>query len=84
MQTRNIQTKQPINLKSKKDMATKNKKMTIWFSILMTIVGCVLACSSIIPNDYVKLIIVLLTLGGGIYGIMKSLSNDVESEEINN
>ena len=61
-------------------MATKNKKMTIWFSIFVTIVGCVLACSSIIPNDYIKLLIVLLTLGGG----MKSLSNEVESEEINN
>ena len=59
-------------------MATKNKKMTIWFSIFVTIVGCVLACSSIIPNDYIKLLIVLLTLGGGIYGIMKSLSNEVE------
>lgn len=65
-------------------MATKNKKMTIWFSIFVTIVGCVLACSSIIPNDYIKLLIVLLTLGGGIYGIMKSLSNEVESVEINN
>lgn len=65
-------------------MATKNKKMTVWFSIFVTILGCVLACSSIIPNDYIKLIIVLFTLGGGIYGIMKSLSNDVESEEVKN
>lgn len=62
-------------------MATKSSKFNLWLSIIVTIVGCVLACSSIIPNDYVKLVVVLLALGFGLFGIMKSLSNTVSPEE---
>lgn len=62
-------------------MATKSNKFNLWLSIIVTIIGCVLACSSIIPNDYVKLIVVLFALGFGLFGIMKSLSNTVSAEE---
>lgn len=62
-------------------MATKSSKFNLWLSIIVTIIGCVLACSSIIPNDYVKLVVVLLALGFGLFGIMKSLSNTVSTEE---
>lgn len=62
--------------------SNKSNKSTVWLSVFITILGCVLACSSIIPNDYVKLVVVLGALGFGLYGIMKGLSNTVNSEEI--
>lgn len=48
---------------------------------MLTIAGCVLACSSIIPNDYLKLVIVMGALGVGLYGIMKGLSHSGSEEE---
>lgn len=63
-------------------MATKSNKFKLWTSIIITIIGCVLACSSIISNEYLKLLIVLLALGFGLVGIMKCLSNtSVPAEE---
>ena len=55
---------------------TKNKssKISNYLYILLTIAGCVLACSSIISNDYIKLVIVMGTLFVGLYGLMKGLS----------
>ena len=38
-------------------MAKKSNKFNLLVSIVLILVGCVLACSSIIPNDYVKLIV---------------------------
>ena len=55
-------------------MSTKKNKISIYIYIVITIVGCVLACSSIIPNDYLKLVIVMGALGVGLYGIMRGLS----------
>lgn len=61
-------------------MAKKNSgKVRIYLCILLTIAGCVLACSSIITNDYLKLIIVLAALCIGVIGIMKGLSNTEEA-----
>ncbi|MCC8142851.1 MAG: hypothetical protein LIO97_02280 [Tannerellaceae bacterium] len=50
----------------------KSGKLATSFYILFTIAGLVFACSSIIPNKYVQLVIVFLTLGFGMYGIMKN------------
>ena len=62
---------------------SKNKsgKSRIYLYVLITIAGCVLACSSIITNDYLKLVIVMGTLCVGLYGIMRGLSNSGNTEE---
>lgn len=62
-------------------MSTKKSKTRIYISVIITIIGCVLACSSIIPNDYLKLVVVMVALGYGLYGIMKGLSTPGTSEE---
>lgn len=59
----------------------KSNKVSIYLYVLLTIAGCVLACSSIIPNDYLKLIIVMAALCVGLFGIMKGLSNPENTEE---
>lgn len=59
----------------------KSNKISIYIYILLTIAGCVLACSSIISNDYIKLIIVMGTLCVGLYGIMKGLSTPSHNTE---
>jgi len=56
-------------------------KVRIYLYVLLTIVGCVVACSSLITNDYLKLVIVLVTLCIGLFGIMKGLSADTTTEE---
>ena len=55
-------------------MSTKKNKFSIYIYVVITIIGCVLACSSIVPNDYLKLVVVMGALGVGLYGIMKGLS----------
>lgn len=65
-------------------MSTKNSsKYKTYFFILLIIIGCVLACSSLISNDYLKLVVVMSSLIIGIYGISKSLghSASTDSEE---
>jgi hypothetical protein len=62
-------------------MATKKSKKNVYFFILLTLVGCVLACSSIITNDYLKLVVVMASLCVGLFGIMKSLSSPASKEE---
>ncbi|MGM9758787.1 MAG: hypothetical protein ACI30I_01560 [Parabacteroides sp.] len=57
----------------------KNKYF-VYVYVLLTIAGCVLACSSLIPNDYVKLVIVMGTLFVGIYGLMKAMSPSITEE----
>lgn len=59
-------------------MSTKKNKLSLYLYIIITLVGCVLACSSIIPNDYLKLVVVMVALGVGLFGIMKSLSTPSE------
>lgn len=59
----------------------KSNKTRIYLSIIVTIIGCVLACTSIIPNDYLKLLVVMAALGYGLFGIMKGLSNTSVAEE---
>lgn len=56
------------------------KKVQMYLYIALTVVGCILACSTLIPNDYLKLLIVMTSLVFGLYGIMKSLSNSGEEE----
>lgn len=56
----------------------KSGKVRLYMFVILTIVGCVLACSSIITNDYLKLIIVLASICIGVVGIMKGLSNSEE------
>lgn len=62
-------------------MSTKKNKFSIYIYIIITIIGCVLACSSIITNDYLKLVVVMVSMGAGLYGIMKSLSTPASAEE---
>ena len=52
----------------------KSGNVRVYLYILLTIDSCVLACSNIIPNNYVKLVVVMGTLGFGLFGIMKGLS----------
>lgn len=59
----------------------KSNKTRIYLSVIITIIGCVLACSSIIPNDYLKLLVVMGALGYGLYGIMRGLSGSASTEE---
>ena len=59
----------------------KSHKYGIYLYVLLTIVGCVLACSNIISNDYLKLVIVMGALCFGLYGIMKGLSTPSETAE---
>lgn len=59
----------------------KSNKTRIYLSIVITIIGCILACTSIIPNDYLKLVIVMGSLGYGLYGIMRGLSHPSSTEE---
>lgn len=58
----------------------KSNKTRLYISIIITILGCVLACTSIIPNEYAKLIVVMIALGYGLFGIMKGMSHH-NSEE---
>ena len=60
---------------------TKKNKFSIYIYVVITIIGCVLACSSIVPNDYLKLVVVMGALGVGLYGIMKGLSTPSTTEE---
>lgn len=68
--------------KKKIIMAKKSNKFNLWVSIVLILVGCILACSSIIPNDYVKLVVVLAALAYGLYGIMKALSTSEEADVV--
>ena len=69
--------------KENKTMTThkKSHKYGIYLYVLLTIAGCVLACSNIIPNDYIKLGVVMSVLCCGLYGIMKGLSHPTETAE---
>ncbi len=62
-------------------MSTKKNKFSIYIYVVITIIGCVLACSSIIPNDYLKLVVVMTAFSVGMYGIMKGLSPSSPTEE---
>ncbi|MDL2264842.1 hypothetical protein LJC57_04250 [Parabacteroides sp. OttesenSCG-928-G07] len=55
-------------------------KYAIYLYVLLTIAGCVLACSSVITNDYLKLVVVMTTLIVGLFGIMKGLSGPSTSK----
>ena len=59
----------------------KSHKYGIYLYVLLTIVGCVLACSNIISNDYLKLVVVMGALCFGLYGIMKGLRTPSETAE---
>lgn len=61
-------------------MAKQSNKLSFYFSIILILASCVIAFSSIIPNDYLKLLLVLGALGYGLYGIMKRLSTVPEEE----
>ena len=58
-------------------MSTKKNKFSIYIYVVITIIGC----SSIVPNDYLKLVVVMGALGVGLYGIMKGLSTPSTTEE---
>ncbi|MCD8179281.1 MAG: hypothetical protein LUE98_18500 [Tannerellaceae bacterium] len=64
--------------------SNKTKNLSTYLFIVLTVAGIVLACSSIITNDYMKLVIVMVTLAISLFGIMKSLSNPSEEKnEVN-
>ena len=62
-------------------MSNKKNKFSIFIYVFITIIVCVLACSSIVPNDYLKLVVVMGALGVGLYGIMKGLNTPSTTEE---
>ena len=47
-------------------MSTKKNKFSIYIYVVITIIGCVLACSYIVPNYYMKLEVVIGELGEGL------------------
>lgn len=59
----------------------KSGNTRVYLYILLTIASCVLACSNIIPNNYLKLLVVMGSLGFGLFGIMKSLSSPETTTE---
>lgn len=85
IRSRKIRRDQLIIHITKKEiiMAKKSNKFNLWVSIVLILVGCVLACSSIISNDYLKLVVVLASLAYGLYGIMKALSTSEEADVVN-
>ena len=54
-------------------------RMWTIFYVCLIVAGCVLACSTLIPNDYLKLVVVMGSLMIGLYGIMKTLSRSRQS-----
>ncbi len=62
-------------------MATKKSKKSVYLFLLLIVIGVVFAFSSIITNDYLKLVIVMVTLCVGLFGVMKGLSNPGNSTE---
>ena len=59
----------------------KSGKIRIYLYVLLTIAGCVFACSSIIPNDYIKLVVVMGIQIVGLNRKMKILSSTRTSSE---
>lgn len=57
--------------------------MWTFFYICLIVAGCILACSTLIPNDYLKLVVVMGSLMIGLYGIMKTLSRPRQSRTDN-
>ena len=70
-----------LTVKEKNMTTKKSHNFGIYLYVLLTIVGCVLACSNIIPNDYLKLVVVMGALLFGLFGIMKGLSTSTETAE---
>ena len=70
-----------LTVKEKNMTTKKSHNFVIYLYVLLTIVGCVLACSNIIPNDYLKLVVVMGALLFGLFGIMKGLSTSNETAE---
>lgn len=62
-------------------MATKRSKKSVYLYILLIVLGTVFAFSSIITNDFLKLLIVMITLCVGLFGVMKGLSSSVNPPE---
>lgn len=65
-------------------MANNKKagRIRMYAYLLLTLAGCVLACSSLITNEYLKLGIVMGAICVGVYGIMRGLSGNRDTEEI--
>ena len=61
-------------------MAKNKKRMPMMAYVAIILAGCVFAFSNIITNDYLKLFVVIFVLAVGLYGVMKTLSNNPESE----
>jgi len=59
---------------------SKNK-VKLYIYLILTIVGLVIACTSIIPNAYIKLIVALVAMGYGLYGVMKVLGSNGEKKD---
>lgn len=62
-------------------MANNKSKARVYINILIIIAGCVIACTNLIPNDYIKLVVVMVALFAGLYGIAKGLNSAKEGEE---
>jgi len=59
---------------------SKNK-VKLYIYLILTLAGLIIACSSIIPNVYVKLIVALVAMGYGLYGVMKVLGSNGEKKD---
>ena len=62
-------------------MSTKKNKFSIYIYVVITIIGCVLACSSIVPNDYLKLVVVMGALGVGLYSTPSTTEETASPEK---
>jgi uncharacterized membrane protein YfcA len=68
-------------LKNLIKMETKTNKINLILNILLIVAGCIAAFSTLIPNDYLKLTVVLVCLCAGLYRILKSLSQSDDNED---
>jgi uncharacterized membrane protein len=62
-------------------MAIKKSRKGMYLSLLLIIIGFVFAFSSIITNDFLKLIVVMVTLCVGLFGAMKGLSSSEQASD---
>lgn len=60
----------------------KKNKFSICVYLVITIIGCVLVSSSIVPSEYLKLVIVIGPITVGMYGIVRGFSTSSIAKEV--
>ena len=61
-------------------MSQKSSKGKNILYLAFIILGIVFACSNVIPNMYLKLAVVMIALGVGLYGLMMGINQKAEEK----